>query len=592
MTMQQSPDKDDFAAEPRSIDLRDYWLVVRRRWLLILVLTGLGAVLAGGYAQTLTPTYSATAQVLVSGITGGPGVPASQVNVPVNMSTEQSVAQGTGVIDAAAQILKVQQPVLQAEAAKNLTVTVPATTLTTSDVLLIAWKAGSPQAAQAGADAFATAFLAGWHKGLVAQVASLQASLSRNVASLAKQIGQVSAQLSNTLPTSSAHTSLQISLTELTGLQSTASSQLEQINTYNTSGGSVIQAAPPATPSGISRSVIIVVGALLGLIVGLVLAFLWNTFDDRVHEPAQFERALGAPVLAVLPLAKIRSGHGKDKSQPRPQPIATVTDPSGRSAEAVRVLRAALVTVAARKKLRTVLVVAADPSVATGRVVGELGVALAESGRRVLLVGADMRGSVLPYIFDLPNKVGLSDLLTGGGDPEVLIHQPKQVGGVPLPDDVVQKLRVLSPGREIAHALSVIDSDAMLSLLQSQRESYEFVVLDSPPANIAADAIALAGHVDGVLMIASRRVKGRAINDLRRRLDQVDALVIGGAFVIKAKAGHRRRPAVPQAVTGPSTASLEPLFEDEDPDQTLLLRLETRQESADVTAVSSDTPDA
>src|ERR1035441_9643071 len=197
MTMQQPPDAADFAAEPRSIDLRDYWLAVRRRWQLVLVLAALGAVLAGGYAHTLAPTYSATAQVLVNGITGGPSAPTSQVHVPVNMSTEQSVAQGTGVIDAAAQILKVQPTVLQAEAVKNLTVTVPATTLTTSNVLQITWKAGSPRAAQAGADAFATAFLAGWHQGLDAQIASLRATLSRNVAELGKQIGHVSTQLSN-----------------------------------------------------------------------------------------------------------------------------------------------------------------------------------------------------------------------------------------------------------------------------------------------------------------------------------------------------------------------------------------------------------
>ena len=294
MTVQQPQENYDFAAEPRSIDLRDYWLVVRRRWLLVLVMTVLGAVLAGGYAHTLAPTYSATAQVVVNGITGGPAEPNSQVGVPVNMSTEQSVAQGTGVIDAAARLLKVPQSVLQAEVVKGLTVTVPATTLTTSNVLQITWKAKSPQAAQAGADAFATAFLAGWHQGLVAQVASLRASLSRNVAALEKQIGQVSTQLSNTSPTSSSHSSLEILLNELTGLQSNASSELEQVNIYNTSGGSVIQAALPAKPSGISHKVIIVVGLLLGLILGLVLAFLRDAFDDRVREPAQLERALGA----------------------------------------------------------------------------------------------------------------------------------------------------------------------------------------------------------------------------------------------------------------------------------------------------------
>jgi polysaccharide biosynthesis transport protein len=555
MTMQQSPDADDFAAEPRSIDLRDYWLVVRRRWQLVLVLAALGTVLAGGYAHTLAPAYSATAQVLVNGITGGPSAPTSQVNVPVNMSTEQSVAQGTGVIDAAAQILKVQQSVLQAEAVKHLTVTVPATTLTTSNVLQITWKDKSPRAAQAGADAFATAFLAGWHQGLDSQIVSLRATLSRNVAALEKQIAHVSTQLSSAAPTSPLHTSLEISLNELTDQQSTASSELEQLNTYNTSGGSIIQAALPATPGGISHKIIIVVGGLLGLIAGLVLTFLWDAFDDKVREPARLERTLGAPVLTVLPLAKNRSGDGRGSSGRRPPTIATVASPSSKSAEAVRVLRAALVAAAAGRNLRTFLVVTADPRVTTGRVVGELGVALAESGRRVLLVGADMRGSVLPQIFDLSNKAGLSDLLTGGGDPEVLIHHPKQAGEVTLPSAVGQRLWVLAPGEPIAHTLSVIDSGAMVSLLQGQSEAYEFVVLDSPSANVAADAFALARHVDGVIVIASGRVKGRAVIDLRHRLDQAGALLIGSVFVAEAKGGHRRRPADTRVVASPSIGS-------------------------------------
>ena len=107
--------------------------------------------------------------------------------------------------------------------------------------------------------------------------------------------------------------------------------------------------------------------------------------------------------------------------------------------------------------------------------------ALAESGRRVLLVAADMRGSVLPQIFDLPNNAGLSDLLVGGGDPEVLTRQPKQAGGVTLPGVIAKRMGVLPSGPQMAHALSILDSGAMVGLLQSQREAYEFVVLDSPP---------------------------------------------------------------------------------------------------------------
>jgi Mrp family chromosome partitioning ATPase len=344
---------------------------------------------------------------------------------------------------------------------------------------------------------------------------------------------------------SGAHQSLEIRLNELTGQASTADGQLASLNTYNVTGGSVIGAARPSTPSGIGRSVILVIGALLGLLLGLVLAFVRDAFDDRVHDAAQLERNLGAPTLAVLPPAESgqdTSDDSRDDAQRWAPAIATAARPDSRAAEAVRGLRATLVAVAARRNLRTILVVGADTSVSSGRIAAELGVALAESGRRVLLVAADMRGSSLPQIFDLPNNTGLSDLLVGGGDPEVLTRQPKQASGAILPGVISKRLAVLPSGPQMAHALSILDSDAMLGLLQSQREAYEFVMLDSPPATVAADVYALASHVDGVIVLAREaRSKGRTIADLRRRLDQVGAVPIGGVFIGKGRSGHHRR---------------------------------------------------
>lgn len=560
MAARQPSDKDDFAAEPRSIDLREYWLIVRRRWVLVLVVTVIGAVAGAGYAVTSGLTYSATSQVVVTGVTQGPINPPAQVNLQVNMSTEQAVAQSPPVIAQAAGLISVPSSVLQEQAAKRLTVTVPASTLTTSNVLQITWKAGSPRAAQAGANAFATAYLSYRHRELAGQIASLESVLNKQVASLEKQIAHLTAELSRSTSGSSARQSLAIRLNELTTQASTADNQLASLPTYNDSGGSVIGAARPTTPSGLGHSAILVLGALLGLFLGVVLAFVRDAFDDRVRDPAQLERRLGAPTLAVLPPAENVPDESRDPAQRRQAPaIATAGSPDSRAAEAVRALRATLVAVAARRNLRTILVVSADANVSSGRIAAELGVALAESGRRVLLVAADMRGSALPQIFDLPNNTGLSDLLVGGGDPEVLTRQPKQASGATLPGVIVKRLAVLPSGPQMAHALSILDSGAMVGLLHSQRDAYEFVVLDSPPATVAADVFAIAGQVDGVIVLArDARTRGRALEELRRKLDQVGALLIGGVFIGKGKVHrHRHRSAGSAPAPGLSIASTE-----------------------------------
>jgi Mrp family chromosome partitioning ATPase/capsular polysaccharide biosynthesis protein len=560
MTAGTPPDPYDGVSEPRSIDLRECWQIVRRRWVLVLVITVIGAIAGAGYAFTAPPAYSATSQVVVTAVTQGPLSQTTQVNLQVNMSTEQAVAQSPPVIAQAARIINVQSAVLQSAAAKRLTVTVPASTLTTSNVLQITWKAATPRAAQAGANAFATAYLSYRHHELAGQIASLRSVLNQQVAALEKEIARLTTELSQSSAGSSAHQGLVIKLNQLTSQAGTASNQLASLPTYNVSGGSVIGAALPTTPSGLGHSVILVLGVLLGLLIGLVLAFVRDAFDDRIRDPAQLERRLGAPTLAVLAPAESGPGEGRDGAQRRQAPaLATAGSPDSRAAEAVRALRATLVAVAARRSLRTILVIAADGNVSSSRIAAELGVALAESGRRVLLVAADMRGSVLPQIFDLPNTAGLSDLLVGGGDPEVLTRQPKQAGGVTLPGVIAKRIGVLSSGPQMAHALSILDSGAMVGLLQSQREAYEFVVLDSPPATVAADAFAIAGRVDGVVVIArDARTRGRSVEALRHKLDQVGAVLIGGVFIGKGNVSrHRHRSAAPPPSAAVSIASPE-----------------------------------
>lgn len=124
MATRQPRDYDDYAAEPRSIDLREYWLIVRRRWLLVLMLTVLGAVLGAGYAIATGPVYSATSQVVVTAVTQGPLGTSTQVNLQVNMSTEQAVAQSPPVIEQAARLLGIPAATLQAAASKRLAVSV------------------------------------------------------------------------------------------------------------------------------------------------------------------------------------------------------------------------------------------------------------------------------------------------------------------------------------------------------------------------------------------------------------------------------------------------------------------------------------
>jgi Mrp family chromosome partitioning ATPase/capsular polysaccharide biosynthesis protein len=507
--------------------------------------TLLGAIAGAGYAVLSGHTYAATAQVLVTPPNQGAlSGSAQQVSNQANMSTEEAIAQSPQVVFWAARLLHVEPSALRVAAAKQLTVNVPATTLTTSNVLQITWEAKSPAAAATGANAFANAYLSYRRQLRANQIEAMIASLSQRLGTVAEHITVLYHQLVGTSKSSRRHVSLYLRLKQLESVQAAYNNKIASLSPSSDSGGSLMAAARPLTSTGLSHKVIPVLGGLLGLLIGLVLAFVRDAFDRRIRDAAQFEQKLGAPVLAVLPPDASLPDDGRDAGRGAPPSvIVTAADPESQAAEAVRTLRATLAAMAARRPLQALLIVAADASVSASLLAAALGVALAESGRRVLLVAANIRGSVLPQIFDVPNNVGLSDLLVGGGDLEV--RKPHQVAGVVLPGQVAEQLTVLPPGPKLASALAGLDSPVMQRLVRRARDAHDFVLLDSPPITAAADAYELAVNVDGVIVVArERRSRGRAVEELSRRLDRMGADLVGGVLVGKGRARRRPRPRV------------------------------------------------
>lgn len=548
MAARQGLEQDDFAAEPRSLDMRDYWAIVRRRWRLVAVVAILGLVAGAGYTVAKSAQYSAQASVIVYPVELGPTGQAAPTFSPVNMSTEQAVAQSAAVTALAAKKLGVSYSTLAKTVGKRLSVAVPASTLTTSNVLQINWQADSPALAQRGANAFAAAYLAERHQLLASQLAGQVSTISGHVTALRSQISTQSTELSHT-GSAALRRDLTSSLSALGTELSTLSSELASLQSANDSGGTVIQASLPTKPTGFSRTVVAAIGLIIGLLIGLVIAFIRDLFDDRLHDGTQLEQRLGAATLGELAPTEAAADRGRaGRAHPLPA-IVTAASPDSWAADAVRSLRATMVAVAGRRNLRVLLVVAADASMSAGRVVAELGVALAESGRHVLLVASDIRGSVLPQIFDVPDEAGLSELLIKGGDPEATTWRPWQASGAALPAEVAEGLAVLPSGQRTLQALSILDSRRMLDLLESQRKAHDFVLLDAPPAT-AADILTLASNVDGVIVLAREgQTRRKDVASLRHRLDQISVPVVGGVLIGSERLSRRERvPARPAPV--------------------------------------------
>lgn len=190
--------------------------------------------------------------------------------------------------------------------------------------------------------------------------------------------------------------------------------------------------------------------------------------------------------------------------------------PRSPAAEAYRTLRANLQFASLDRDVRTLLITSADQGDGKTTVAANLGVALAEGGRRVLLIDADLRRPGVHTLFDLSLTPGLSNALLE--EDAELPAQATAIGG----------LSVLTAGDPPPNPGEFVASARLARLLGRVRSSFDYVVIDSPPVSLVADAAVLAPTVDGVLLVVSA---GRTKRDLARKakeqLERVGARLLG-----------------------------------------------------------------
>jgi capsular exopolysaccharide synthesis family protein len=164
-----------------------------------------------------------------------------------------------------------------------------------------------------------------------------------------------------------------------------------------------------------------------------------------------------------------------------------------------------------------VLVTSTGPEEGKTTVVANLGVSLAQSGRRTLLVDTDFRRPALHGMLNLPEGRGLADVLAGDADLADAIRRTR-----------VNGLDVLACGTLPANPAELIESVRLQEIVARLRSSYEYVLLDSPPAGGLVDASLLSSIADGVLfVIEPRRFDWRVLRGAVRQLGRAGARIYG-----------------------------------------------------------------
>jgi capsular exopolysaccharide synthesis family protein len=248
----------------------------------------------------------------------------------------------------------------------------------------------------------------------------------------------------------------------------------------------------------------------LGLVGGLSLAFGLEYMDDTVSSQAEIEERLGLPFLGLLPA--IPEDIAPD---PLSRDLHMHRHPNSSVAECCRAIRTNLLFMSPDKPFRTMLVSSSGPREGKSTAVISLGVTMAQSGSRVLIVDTDMRRPRLHKAFGVPNDLGVSSLVVGEGSLDAAVKSTE-----------VANLFVLPCGPIPPNPAELLHTGAFKDLLKSVSAKFDRVILDSPPIGPLTDAVILGTQVDGVVLVlkageTSREMvkrTARALIDVKARM--------------------------------------------------------------------------
>jgi capsular exopolysaccharide synthesis family protein len=352
---------------------------------------------------------------------------------------------------------------------------------------------------------------------------------------LSKQASAAEKVIKDPNATSGDRQAAQARLTSLNNRLQQLNLQLNGYLSLDFTPGTVIAAAAlPTTPADPNHRLDVGIGLLVGLFIGVVLAFVRDRTDDRLRGREDLAERLDRPVLATIPpLSKRVRQEGKLRWHRRHRnSLVTLEQPNGPAAESYRTLRTRMARLAAQLDINSVMVVSAGVGEGKSTTAANLAVVLAETGKDVLLVSADLRRPRAHQFFSLPNKTGLSNLLTDGTPPgkrKTPVADGRQMASELW--SVAPNLWVVLSGPLPPHPSALMDSDAMRQFLKEQRDLFDFIVLDCPPALVVADALALAPLADAVLVVADAKESDRdQVSRLKDELEQVGGRIVGAVL--------------------------------------------------------------
>ncbi|MGA2466439.1 MAG: polysaccharide biosynthesis tyrosine autokinase [Thermodesulfobacteriota bacterium] len=276
----------------------------------------------------------------------------------------------------------------------------------------------------------------------------------------------------------------------------------------------VDQAEVPKGPFKPKVVMNISLAVVVGLFLGIGLAFFMEYIDNTVKTPDDLKRYFNLPYLGPVPHFKI-----ENPDLPKSD-LIVLNDPKSSASESYRGIRTGILFSTSSGPPRSLLITSADAKEGKTITCSNLAIAMAQAGQRILMLDCDMHRPRFHKIFNLGNERGLSNILVGEKDwREVKTPTP------------IPNLEVIPSGPIPPNPADLIGSDRMRDLIKEAIQEYDCVLFDSAPVGAVTDPVILSRFVEGVVLVVKvgQTVRDRVANSLRL-LKDVQAHVLGAVL--------------------------------------------------------------
>ena len=296
-------------------------------------------------------------------------------------------------------------------------------------------------------------------------------------------------------------------------------------------------AVPPIKPVAPRKALIAVIALCLGLLIGVIVVFVRRAFLSGIDDPDVLERGLGLPVYAVVPHSKTQAKQAVREAELHHGhiPVLAVSEPQDPAVEALRSLRTSLNFALAGAANRIITLGGPRPDVGKSFVTVNLAHVLADAGKRVLIVDADLRRGHLHQYFGQPREPGLSQVLSGEAKLESCVVPSKAKTGITL----------LPTGVLPPNPSELLMSERFSKLLETVGSGYDMVLMDLPPYLAVTDGLIVSAQAATNLLVLRAGVHPlREVEHMLGRLRQnkiaITGFVLNNQMPRAAAYGYRK----------------------------------------------------